>query len=101
MFLVYSVTHVPGLYPALHSVGLLNVPYSTFAGADPQTGALPRGATHSDRRFRRFVTRTYAYSGLELQQLGVLENDGSEKVVSPHYFHWFTASLMVLASHSA
>ncbi len=23
--------------PALHSVGLLNVPYSTFAGADPQT----------------------------------------------------------------
>jgi len=28
--------------PALHSVGLLNVPYSTFAGADPQAGA-PRG----------------------------------------------------------
>ena len=25
MFPVYSVTHVPGLYPALHSVGLLNV----------------------------------------------------------------------------
>ncbi len=22
--------------PALHSVGLLNVPYSTFAGADPK-----------------------------------------------------------------
>jgi len=26
---------------------------------DPQTGALARGATHSGRRFRRFVTRTY------------------------------------------
>ncbi len=25
MFPVYSVTHVPGLYPAFHSVGLLNV----------------------------------------------------------------------------
>ena len=36
--------------PALHSVGLLNLPYSTFAGADPQTGALARGATHSGRR---------------------------------------------------
>ncbi len=24
--------------PVLHSVGLLNVPYSTFAGADPQSG---------------------------------------------------------------
>ncbi len=41
--------------PALHSVGLLNVPYSTFAGA-----SVARGATHSGRRFRRFVTRTYA-----------------------------------------
>jgi len=36
--------------PALHSVGLLNLPYSTFAGANPQTGALARGATHSGRR---------------------------------------------------
>jgi hypothetical protein len=25
MFPVYSVTHVPGLYPVLRSVGLLNV----------------------------------------------------------------------------
>ena len=33
MFPVYSVTHVPGLYPALRSVGLLSVPYSTLAGA--------------------------------------------------------------------
>jgi len=30
---------------ALRSVGLLNVPYSTFAGADPQTGALARLVT--------------------------------------------------------
>jgi len=41
--------------PALHSVGLLNVPYSTFAGA-----SVARGATHSGRRFHPFVTRTYA-----------------------------------------
>ena len=27
---------------------------------DPQAGAPARGATHSGRRFRRFVTRTYA-----------------------------------------
>ena len=33
------------------SVGLLNVPYSTFAGA-----SVARGATHSGRPFRRFVT---------------------------------------------
>ena len=33
MFPVYSVTHVPGLYPVLRSVGLLSVPYSTLAGA--------------------------------------------------------------------
>ncbi len=44
---------------AFRSVGLLNVLYSTFAGA-----SVARGATHSGRRFRRFVTRTYAYSGL-------------------------------------
>ena len=53
MFPVYSVTHVPGLYPVLPSVGLLNVPYSTFAGA-----SIARAL--SGRRFRRFVTRTYA-----------------------------------------
>ncbi len=29
--------------------GLLNVLYSTFAGADPRTGALARGAAHSGR----------------------------------------------------
>ncbi len=40
---------------ALRLVGLLNVPYSTFAGA-----SVARGAAHSGRRFRRFVTRTYA-----------------------------------------
>ncbi len=43
---------------ALRSVGLLNVPYSTFAGAsDPQAGApaLARSALSSLR-----VTRTYA-----------------------------------------
>ncbi len=52
--------------PALHSVGLLNVPYSTFAGADPQKRVpLARGAAHPGRRFRRFVTRTYALSGLD------------------------------------
>jgi len=56
MFPVYSVTHVPGLYPALHSVGLLNVPYSTFAGGDPQAGAPARGAAHSGWPFRHFVT---------------------------------------------
>ena len=33
MFPVYSVTHVPGLYPVLRSVGLLSVPYSTLAVA--------------------------------------------------------------------
>ena len=31
MFPVYSVTHVPGLYPALRSLLLLDVPYSTPA----------------------------------------------------------------------
>jgi len=46
--------------PAFRSVGLLNLPYSTFAGADPQAGTPARGATHSGQRFRRFVTRTYA-----------------------------------------
>ena len=33
MFPVYSVTHVPGLYPVLRSAGRLSVPYSTLAGA--------------------------------------------------------------------
>ena len=46
--------------PQAGAPGLLNVPYSTFAGADPQTGAPAGGATKSGRRFRRFVTRTYA-----------------------------------------
>ena len=45
---------------ALHSVGLLKVPYSTFAGADPHRRVpLARGATHPGRRFHPFVTRTY------------------------------------------
>ncbi len=36
-------------------LSLLSVPYSTLAGA-----SVTRGATHSGRRFRRFMTRTYA-----------------------------------------
>ena len=53
MFPVYSVTHVPGLYPAFRSVGLLNVLQRVRL-----RGPLSRALT--DRRFRRFVTRTYA-----------------------------------------
>jgi hypothetical protein len=53
MFPVYSVTHVPGLYPALHSVGLLNV-LQRVRLRGPLSRAL------SGRRFRRFVTGTYA-----------------------------------------
>ena len=41
------------------SVGLLNVPYSTFAGA-----SVARGATHSGRPFRRFVTSRCEKCGL-------------------------------------
>ncbi len=37
--------------PQAGTPGLLNVPCSTFAGADPEAGALARGATHSGRRF--------------------------------------------------
>ncbi len=40
--------------PQAGAPGLLNVLKSTFAGAPA------RGATHPGRRFRRFVTRTYA-----------------------------------------
>ncbi len=46
--------------PQAGAPGLLNVANSTFAGAYPQAGAPRRGATHSGRRFRRLVTRTYA-----------------------------------------
>ena len=53
MFPVYSVTHVPGLYPVLRSVGLLSVLQEYACG-----GLLSRAL--SGRRFRRFVTRTYA-----------------------------------------
>ena len=42
------------------SVGLLNVPYSTFAGA-----SVARGATHSGRSFRRFATTWCEKSGLD------------------------------------
>ncbi len=54
--LVLTVLHDP----QAGAPGLLSVPYSTLAGADPKAGALARGAAHSGRRFRRFVTRTYA-----------------------------------------
>ena len=44
---------------ALHSVVLLNVPYSTFAGT-----SVARGAAHSGRPFRRFVTSRCEKCGL-------------------------------------
>ncbi len=46
--------------PQAGTPGLLNVPYSTFAGT-----SVVHGATHSGRRFHPFVTRIYAQSGLE------------------------------------
>ena len=58
MFPVYSVTHVPGLYPALHSVGLLNVLQGVRLRGATRKRVPPRAL--SGRRFRRFVTRTYA-----------------------------------------
>ena len=45
--------------PQAGAPGLLNVPYSTFAGA-----SVARGATHSDRSFRRFATTWCEKSGL-------------------------------------
>ena len=51
--------------PALHSVGLLNVPYSTFAGAsDPQAGApaLVRAALSSLRDENLCIARALVYS---------------------------------------
>ena len=53
MFPVYSVTYVPGPYPALRSVGLLDVPHEYACGG------LGRNAL-SGRRFRRFGTTSYA-----------------------------------------
>ncbi len=50
--------------PQAGAPGLLNVPYSTFAGADPQAGTPARGAAHSDRSFRRFATTWCEKSGL-------------------------------------
>ena len=44
------------------SLGLLNVPYSTFPGA-----SVTRGATHSGRPFRRFVTSGCEKCGLTVQ----------------------------------
>ncbi len=45
--------------PQAGAPGLLNVPYSTFAGA-----SVARGATHSNRSFRRFATTWCEKSGL-------------------------------------
>ena len=50
--------------PQAGTPGLLNVPYSTFAGA-----SVARGATHSDRPFRRFVTSRCEKSGLNEQHI--------------------------------
>ncbi len=46
--------------PQAGTPGLLNVLREYACGGRPETGALARGPTHSGRRFRRFVTRTYA-----------------------------------------
>ncbi len=46
--------------PQAGTPGLLNVPYSTFAGA-----SVARGAAHSDRSFRRFATTWCEKSGLD------------------------------------
>ena len=63
MFPVYSVTHVPGLYPALRSVGLLNVlQVVRLRGPTRKRGPLSQAL--SGRRFPRFVTRTYDESRL-------------------------------------
>ena len=45
--------------PQVGTPGLLNVPYSTFAGA-----SVARGATHSGRPFRRFATSRCEKCGL-------------------------------------
>ena len=46
---------------ALHSVGLLNVLQRVrLRGPTRKRVPLARGAAHSGRRFRRFVTKTYA-----------------------------------------
>jgi len=51
-------TAVPKLsaLTVLHSVGLLNV----LQGVRLRGPTIARGATHSGRPFRHFVTRTYA-----------------------------------------
>ncbi len=46
------------------SFGLLNVPYSTFAGAWGTRLRVTRGATHSGRPVRRFVTSRCVKYGL-------------------------------------
>jgi len=50
--------------PQAGAPGLLNVPYSTFAGA-----SVARGATHSGRPFRRFVMSRCEKYGLALTGL--------------------------------
>ena len=57
MFPVYSVTHVPGLYPAFLSVGLLNV-LQRVRLRGPTRKRVPSRPL-SGRRFPRFVTSTY------------------------------------------
>jgi hypothetical protein len=55
------------------SFGLLNVPYSTFAGA-----SVARGAAHSGRPLRRFVTSRCEKFGLAaataLSSVGLLSD---------------------------
>ena len=46
--------------PALHSVGLLNVPYSTFAGAS--VARLVRAALSSLRDENLYIARALVYS---------------------------------------
>ncbi len=61
---------------AFRSVGLLNVPYSTFAGA-----SVARGAPHSDRSFRRFATTWCEKSG-QVRVLVVKTVQNAEEVTS-------------------
>ena len=50
-----TVPPKPSALTALRLLWLLDVPYST-----PAVPSVARGATHSGRRFRHLVTKTYA-----------------------------------------
>ena len=56
MFPVYSVTHVPGLYPVLHSVGLLNV-LQRVRLRGPSVARLDRSALSSLRDENLWIFR--------------------------------------------